>query len=1181
MGSLTWLHLSDLHACRPRTGWDAVRITETLVRDLAGLQRDHGLRPDLVFFTGDAAFGHLGAEPGASIEEQLRVAGAFLSDVRGAFQPAVPLADLFLVPGNHDVDRREVLESQTEWLDRQPLDRVERLIREGGREWQSLMRRLGPYLAFLQGHDLGHLLGDPQRALWSTVREIRGLRVGLAGFNSAWSCGRDGERGKLWAAGRWQQGTLREKLAGADLSIALMHHPPGWLVEHEMPAFGRALRQDFRFFLHGHEHQDWVETSAEGAFTTIAAGACYEGSTRENGYNLVQLDLTTGRGRVFLRRYDATGGGWVPRPVHGAAPTGIWPLSLPWLPTVGKPRPRRSDPSHPSDPSDPSDLTAGATTAAATDPDLPHYLERLRAAHRDLPIAGFATRVRLPIRLESVYVPLRARVFHHAMESEHQKGGTFRDPVFAECEDREVPFDEALPLAGQHGLCGAVVLGDPGTGKTTLLKHFVLAVTDPAAGPGRLGLPPDTVPVLLELRRVKNPAAGLPAALTGAIEQVAPALDAAAFAKRLLRHDHLLVLVDGLDEIADAAERAAVSRWLEAAVAALPRSVFVVTSRYAGYKGDARLTGRFLELHVRDLTEPEARSFLRAWYGAVEAQAELGRAPEVAEKLAGEGAEDLALRIFTEDDPRTVSLRDLATNPLLLQILCLVHRDRKRLPERRVDLYGECCTVLLQLWREAKGMPVVLTAAQAQKLLQPLAWWLHTQGRKEAATAEILPLLAEPLAELGRGPAEGRNLLEAIRDQSGLLVNVGPAWAFLHLSFQEYLSARHVQDQVVRAPELLAALAGHFGETWWREVILLAVGLDNPSLFEPLLAALVRLETLQRDVLLADDLLRDASALTPRPLLAALVEGITSPPERYHALRLLRAISGWDTEGRFAVEPLLADPDPQVAGMAAELLGVERAAPPRSRRHGPMPGEERRNEVDGTVLLYVPGGEYSLGADDISEQEKPVHRVVLSPFWIAKYPVTNEQYGRFLAASPGLREPAYWSDKQFNQPEQPVVGVSWAEAQAYCRWAGLRLPSEAQWEAAARGSDGRRYPWGADEPTPELANFGNREGRTTPVGSYPKGAGPFGALDQAGNVWEWCKDVWDAAVYRGRDGERDPVNGGNVVSTDVDTAVRCLRGGSWPDAAWFLAVAYRNWFGASYRRRNIGFRCVSLSVPEP
>jgi serine/threonine-protein kinase len=300
-----------------------------------------------------------------------------------------------------------------------------------------------------------------------------------------------------------------------------------------------------------------------------------------------------------------------------------------------------------------------------------------------------------------------------------------------------------------------------------------------------------------------------------------------------------------------------------------------------------------------------------------------------------------------------------------------------------------------------------------------------------------------------------------------------------------------------------------------------------------------------------------------------------------------------DTAGRELVERLLTDLDPQVAGMAAELLGVpastlavatrrgSRARP--ARRGEPTAGEERLHEIDGTVLLYVPGGEYTLGADDISDREKPVHRVELSPFWIAKYPVTNEQYARFLAANPGSERPEFWADKGFNQPQQPVVGVSWEEAQAYCRWAGLHLPSEAQWEAAARGRDRRRYPWGNAKPTPKHANFDGRENGTTPVGAYPKGAGPFGALDQAGNVWEWCEDVWNPEAYRDRNGQRDPVltSVSTGLSTMGDTAARCLRGGSWVIVAGDLPAAFRVGFRASNRYRYIGFRCLSSAVPEP
>jgi formylglycine-generating enzyme required for sulfatase activity len=537
---------------------------------------------------------------------------------------------------------------------------------------------------------------------------------------------------------------------------------------------------------------------------------------------------------------------------------------------------------------------------------------------------------------------------------------------------------------------------------------------------------------------------------------------------------------------------------------------------------------------------------------------------------------------------------------MLLQILCLVHRSSNYLPESRAKLYQECAEVLLERWRRAKGLPIILSAAQALKLLQPLAHWMHTQERKEVQLAEIRPLLAEPLHELGKSPADAEPLLNAIRDQSGLLVSLEAgeqgAYAFLHLSFQEYLCARHIQDRVLRDPDLLAQLAERCGETWWREVLLLSLGLDTPSLFEPLMAELLCRDALRENPpKLIEDCLRDAACVTARPLLQALAGGLEGN-ERYQALRLLRSLHGWesqtsadDTAGRELVERLLTDLDPQVAGMAAELLGVPASTLAVATRRGsktrpakpgePAPGEERLHEVDGTVLLYVPGGEYTLGTDDISDDERPVHRVVLSPFWIAKYPVTNEQYARFLAANPGSELPELWNDKSLSQAQRPVVGVSWEEAQAYCRWAGLRLPSEAQWEAAARGADQRRYPWGNDAPTAERASFAGHEGGTTPVGAYPEGAGPFGALDQAGNVSEWCEDVWDPEAYRQRDGQRDPV--APIVPTIGDAAARCLRGGSWSLGARNLAAAYRGSLRSSARYWDIGFRCLLPSVPEP
>jgi len=241
----------------------------------------------------------------------------------------------------------------------------------------------------------------------------------------------------------------------------------------------------------------------------------------------------------------------------------------------------------------------------------------------------------------------------------------------------------------------------------------------------------------------------------------------------------------------------------------------------------------------------------------------------------------------------------------------------------------------------------------------------------------------------------------------------------------------------------------------------------------------------------------------------------------------------------------------------------EPLAPP-----GPPPGAERINEKDGTVLLYVPEGEYVLGAKDVHLWSKPVHRVRLSPLWIGKFLVTNEQYSRFLQENASYSKPAFWDDRRFNGPQHPVVGVSWDEAQAYCRWAGLELPSEAQWEAAARGMDERPYPWGKEPPTPRHANFGGACGGTTPVGAYPAGQGPFGTLDQSGNVWEWCADPWSATAYQMiEDGELDPVARG-------DKAVRSLRGGSWNNPAQDLRAGYRDRGTAKLRLNSQGFRCV-------
>jgi formylglycine-generating enzyme required for sulfatase activity len=219
-----------------------------------------------------------------------------------------------------------------------------------------------------------------------------------------------------------------------------------------------------------------------------------------------------------------------------------------------------------------------------------------------------------------------------------------------------------------------------------------------------------------------------------------------------------------------------------------------------------------------------------------------------------------------------------------------------------------------------------------------------------------------------------------------------------------------------------------------------------------------------------------------------------------------------------------------------------------------------------------------MGGTGYYKNEQPVHWVRVSPFWLGETPVTNRQYAVFLEQT-GHEEPPTWRDKRFSAPEQPVVGVGWEDATAFCGWLAeqcgqaVTLPSEAQWEFAARGTDGREYPWGSKKPDPTHACFDLdwETEQPSPVGSYPAGKGLFGTLDQAGNVWEWCLDVWDEKAYEKR---KKPEAADPVVHSGANS--RVVRGGAWGNSAGGLRAACRDWRWAGYRIDVIGFRVAAL-----
>ncbi len=228
--------------------------------------------------------------------------------------------------------------------------------------------------------------------------------------------------------------------------------------------------------------------------------------------------------------------------------------------------------------------------------------------------------------------------------------------------------------------------------------------------------------------------------------------------------------------------------------------------------------------------------------------------------------------------------------------------------------------------------------------------------------------------------------------------------------------------------------------------------------------------------------------------------------------------------------------------------------------------QEYTNPKDGSIFVLVPEGEFEMG--DGKDSDCPKHRVFLDAYRIGKYCVTNAQYAKFVKET-GHRPP----DNDFwNRPEKanhPVTHVSWDDAMAYAKWAGCDLPTEAQWEKAARGPQGYAYPWGNEWDQSKCRNGKNIGSETTaPVDAYPEGASGYGTHQQSGNVWEWCYDWCDEKYYKSSGAARNPKG-------PASGSHRVFRGGSWGNVnGSIFRGARRGWFDPSIRCDDLGFRLV-------
>lgn len=776
-----------------------------------------------------------------------------------------------------------------------------------------------------------------------------------------------------------------------------------------------------------------------------------------------------------------------------------------------------------------------------------------------------------------------------------------------------------------------LIEGDPGSGKTTQLKHVAMALADAHGGhPERaiaMGFEaPYPLPVFVELRELarwiaKRPVAGGGHAgmLVEYIEEtVGPVSGGAGWIRPALEGGGAVLLLDGLDEVPDDRLRELGSKAVHdfLGVHAEGPCRFALTTRPAGLTGNIRnALSDLAHCVVQPLEAGQIDKFVRAWYGA------LVKSPGEAAKKA----DDLLNAIVINRRSAVRGLAELASTPITLTAIAVVHQTVGRLPELRAELYELCVSALCDRWDHTRGVEdppdcPELALAQKRAVFQELAHESHARGEgaPPLEPADIIQTVRRELTDealAGKLTDEACNrLIDHMGERSGLIVPARPrGYRFRHLTFEEFLTARRVCD---RADEPGRELGRHLNDPWWREVIALAPAykaLGSSADTRRLMRELIEEANRRQDPVEKTDAM-------------ALIADILVDLQEYKVDRLSEVYD--ETKGDLA--GLLEEPRKQSSLPGRVAIG---------RALGRL-GDPRKEVTSVDEMPLVPGGPFAMGSVDGHEDEKPEHEVDLPAYRIGRYLVTNAQYEAFAEAG-GYGEGRYWPEagergfwrngmfkgrwddtprnrpvpygEPFGLPNHPVVGVTWYEALAFCRWLTemwheggalpdgwqVSLPSEAEWEKGARGgmdlpqqpviecaADGigkanavssgmtrnplprRRYPWG-EELDGDKANTKESEvGATSAVGCFAGGAGPYGLRDLAGNAWEWTRSEKRGYPYNLGDGRENP-----TVVSKSDNVV--LRGGAFYLESWDARCAYRGWNLPYFRLRNFGFRVIA------
>ncbi len=860
----------------------------------------------------------------------------------------------------------------------------------------------------------------------------------------------------------------------------------------------------------------------------------------------------------------------------------------------------------------------GKETLQAVDKKHKEYAHRYQTILKEE--LGYIRMLGLP-GVESIKVNLNNDTFVPLRLSDRQeRGGLVSKESDQQGSDHILYPDEIMKQAfhDRRGRRMLLVIGDPGSGKTTLLKYYALCALEDYT---KLGFSAPVKVFYLPLRDLVRDKEGrctekLPATLAAWSEKHHQTIDAKVF-NDWLNHDSSLVLLDGLDEISNIEERKEVCRWIDNAFSGFSKAFFVVTSRATGYRKDEgiELASEYERADVQDFTAEQQERFLRNWFTAafMKEPCEKGVDEKSWQEKQKKEAEKRTTTIVAHlKIEKNKGLRQLAAIPMILQIMAILWKEREYMPESRVELYDAALNYLLEFRDKRRDIKPLLSAIDARQVLGPVSLWMQERLKKdEAAKAEMHSEMKEWLDTLNTPPT-AEVFCDYLVKRAGLLVETGgKEYLFRHKSFREYLAGVQLKED--RPYQHIKTLVANFGEDWWEEPLRFFIASVDAKVFDAFMAKLFDSpqsdEMTPKQQLLLQTIIEEAKGKKIDALCNKLLEPTTTSGRQRVILDCLKAInkpSSLDALLEFR-EKKFAGENRAIINRTEEVilaLGGTLMAPNSEMSFNGKPASFRNPNEQNAEYILIPGGSYIYSVTAKKE--------IVEDLYVAKYLVTNRLYRLFIRSllqKGSLTQPLvtelntiaknnswgkdfgnylkkgnndlaalfrseYDEDRKFGGEDQPVVGITWYAAQAYCLWLSFfehnktqyRLPTETEWEWAAGGKRGttaekvRNYPWREEkgEPNSTLANYNNDIRATTPVGNYPDGVTPEGLYDMAGNSWEWMENIHEKY-----------------------TSARALRGGSWYDGPGGLRCSARGNGHPATADDFIGFRVVRSSpLPE-